>query len=69
MPEPTMPPAADPEQLEQALGRLRMMNDQLGLFHTARRIVENPALLSSKAIEQLRALYADYDAKHPGAGQ
>ncbi|OBK22542.1 hypothetical protein [Mycobacterium asiaticum] len=41
------------------------MNDQIATFHAARRIAENQALLSSRAVEQIRALYVDYDAKHP----
>lgn len=63
------PPEPSTAELEQVVGRLRAMNDQLAVFHAARLIAENTALLSSKAIEQIRQLYTDYDRKHPGAGQ
>lgn len=67
-PTPELEAAADPEHeaaITAAVDRLRLLNAQLEVFHAARRIAENRALLSSKAVEQIRGLYADYDAKHP----
>lgn len=61
-------PAPDPEReakISAAVDRMRALNAQLEVFHAARRIAENQALLSSAAVKQIRALYADFDAKHP----
>lgn len=58
----------DPERetkINAAVDRMRALNAQLEVFHAARRIADNRALLSSRAVEQIRALYADYDTKHP----
>lgn len=67
-PTPELERTDDPEReakITAAVNRMRALNDQLATFHAARRIAENRALLSSKAVEQIRALYADYDHKHP----
>lgn len=58
----------DPEReskISAAVDRMRALNAQLEVFHAARRIADNRALLSSRAVEQIRGLYADYDQKHP----
>jgi len=58
----------DPEReakISAAVEHLRALNAKLEVFHAARRIADNRALLSSRAVEQIRALYADYDTKHP----
>lgn len=67
-PTPDLERADDPEReakISAAVDRMRALNAQLEVFHAARRIADNPALLSSRAVEQIRALYADYDTKHP----
>lgn len=65
---PDLERADDPEReskISAAVDRMRALNAQLEVFHAARRIADNHALLSSRAVEQIRALYADYDQKHP----
>lgn len=67
-PTPDLERAEDPEReskISAAVDRMRALNAQLEVFHAARRIAENRALLSSRAVEQIRGLYADYDTKHP----
>ena len=67
-PTPDLEQQPDPEReskISAAVDRMRALNAQLEVFHAARRIADNQALLSSRAVEQIRALYADYDTKHP----
>ncbi|MFV8317057.1 hypothetical protein [Mycobacterium sp. 23] len=67
-PTPELEPQPDPEReakINSAVEHLRALNAKLEVFHAARRIADNRALLSSRAVEQIRALYADYDTKHP----
>ncbi|MDP7703204.1 hypothetical protein [Mycobacterium sp. TY815] len=67
-PTPELEQQPDPERqtkINAAVEHLRKLNAQLEVFHAARRIADNHALLSSRAVEQIRALYADYDTKHP----
>ncbi|OBS01880.1 hypothetical protein A9W98_18020 [Mycobacterium gordonae] len=67
-PTPELEQQPDPEReskISAAVDRMRALNAQLEVFHAARRIAENPALLSSAAVKQIRSLYADYDTKHP----
>lgn len=69
-PTPELERTDDPEReakINTAVEHLRALNAQLEVFHAARRIADNRALLSSRAVEQIRALYADYDTKHPTA--
>lgn len=69
-PTPELEEPTDPDReskINAAVQHLHRLNDQLAVFHAARRIAENQALLSSRAVEHIRGLYADYDQKHPAA--
>jgi hypothetical protein len=51
---------------------MQLLNDQLELFNQVRDIVSLPIALSTypaAAIREIRALYADFDKKHPQPAQ
>lgn len=48
--------------------RLRLLNDQLEIFHAVRRIVTEPTALSAypaATVRQIQDLYREFDRKHP----
>lgn len=62
--------ADDAQAMQEALDRLKVLNDTLGVFHAVRAVVEDQAALSTypaAAVRQIRRLYDEFDAKHPNA--
>jgi hypothetical protein len=55
------------ERQAAAVEHMRMLNDQLEVFHAVRRIVSAPFGSGAADLEAIRQLYRNFDRKHPPA--
>lgn len=65
--QPVSPGPDRQAAIDAAVGRMRVLNDQLAVFHAVRAIVFAGGGTSADH-DSIRELYNAYDAKHPTEG-